>query len=123
MMLQTWQLREEGRLLDIVDPELTEYPVDEVVRFIKVALFCTQAAAHQRPGMKQVVEMLSKDVTLNEKLLTEPGVYQARTSRRLAGGSLQVASSSVSKGKPLFNPFSTSTQLDSSHMVTHMLPR
>ncbi|XP_057489530.1 cold-responsive protein kinase 1-like [Actinidia eriantha] len=119
----TWQLREEGRLLDIVDPELMEYPADEVMRFIKVALFCTQAAVHQRPGMKQVVEMLSKDVTLNEKLLTEPQVYRAHNSRRLAGGSLQVTSSSAYKGKQSLNHFSTSTSLDSSDTVTRMLPR
>lgn len=91
-MLQVWKLREEGRLLDIVDPELTAYPEDEVIRFIKVALFCTQAASNQRPGMKQVVEMLSKEVILNEKLLTEPGVHRAHTSRGLVGGSSEVAS-------------------------------
>ncbi|KAH7866592.1 hypothetical protein Vadar_022383 [Vaccinium darrowii] len=87
-----WKLREEGRLLDIVDPELIAYPEDEVIRFIKVALFCTQAASNQRPGMKQVVEMLSKEVILNEKLLTEPGVHRAHTSRGLVGGSSEVAS-------------------------------
>ncbi|KAG5550509.1 hypothetical protein RHGRI_015472 [Rhododendron griersonianum] len=92
-----WKLREEGRLLDIVDPELTEYPEDEVIRFIKVALFCTQAACNQRPGMKQVVEMLSKEVILNEKLLTEPGVHLAHTSRGLVGDSLRVTSHSVTQ--------------------------
>ncbi|XP_058214475.1 putative serine/threonine-protein kinase isoform X2 [Rhododendron vialii] len=96
-----WKLREEGRLLDIVDPELTEYPEDEVIRFIKVALFCTQAACNQRPGMKQVVEMLSKEVILNEKLLTEPGVHLAHTSRGLVGDSSRATS----------------------HFATQMLPR
>ncbi|CAL5335112.1 unnamed protein product [Camellia sinensis] len=113
-----WKLREEGRLLDIVDPELTEYPEDEVTRFIKVALFCTQAASHQRPGMKQVVEMLSKDVILNEKLLTEPGVYFTNSSRHGAGGSSQETSSN--KGKQSVNPSIIVSQLDS---VTQMLPR
>ncbi|KAI8559622.1 hypothetical protein RHMOL_Rhmol04G0187600 [Rhododendron molle] len=98
----TWKLTEEGRLLDIVDPELSEYPEKEVMRFIKVALFCTQAASHQRPDMKQVVVMLSKEVNLNEKLLTEPGVYRSRTSRTLAGGSSAESSSSGNKGKQLF---------------------
>ncbi|XP_058217031.1 uncharacterized protein LOC131327928 [Rhododendron vialii] len=90
--MQAWKLREEGRLLDIVDPELTEYPEDEIIRFIKVALFCTQAACNQRQGMKQVVEMLSKEVILNEKLLTEPGVHLAHTSRGLIGDSSRVTS-------------------------------
>lgn len=53
-LLQTWKLKEEDRLLDVVDPELSQYPEEEVLRFIKVALFCTQAAANQRPTMKQV---------------------------------------------------------------------
>uniref|UniRef100_A0A5B7B1N8 Putative serine/threonine-protein kinase n=1 Tax=Davidia involucrata TaxID=16924 RepID=A0A5B7B1N8_DAVIN len=120
----TWKLREEGRLLDLVDPELTEYPEDEVMRFIKVALFCTQAAPQQRPAMKQVVEMLSKKVNLNEKLLTEPGVYRARTSRHLGSSSAGESSSSQAyKGKQSLNPFVSSTQLSSSQSVTQMLPR
>ncbi|CAH8356392.1 unnamed protein product [Eruca vesicaria subsp. sativa] len=72
-----WKLREEGRLLECVDPDLTTFPQDEVIRFIKVALFCTQAAAQKRPNMKQVVEMLTrKEINLNEAALTEPGVYR-----------------------------------------------
>uniref|UniRef100_A0A5B7B154 Putative serine/threonine-protein kinase n=1 Tax=Davidia involucrata TaxID=16924 RepID=A0A5B7B154_DAVIN len=119
----TWKLREQGRLLDIVDPELTEYPEDEVMRFIKVALFCTQAASHLRPAMKQVVEMLSKEVDLNEKLLTEPRVYRAHASQRLGGGCSQETSSQAFKGKQSVNPSITYTQLSSSHSVTQMLPR
>ncbi|TYI71848.1 hypothetical protein E1A91_D07G018500v1 [Gossypium mustelinum] len=32
----TWKLKEEDRLLDIVDPELSQYPKEEVLWFIKV---------------------------------------------------------------------------------------
>ncbi|KAA8517392.1 hypothetical protein F0562_017685 [Nyssa sinensis] len=116
----TWKLREEGRLLDLVDSELSEYPEGEVMRFIKVALFCTQAGPQQRPGMKQVVEMLSKEVNLNEKLLTEPGVYRAHTSRHLGSTSAgETSSSQAYKGKQSLDPFITSSQLS----VTQMLPR
>lgn len=87
MQLQTWKLREQGRLLEIVDPELIQYPENEVLRFIKVALFCTQAGANQRPSMKQVVEMLSKEVNLNEKLLTQPGVHKFKNSQRFGSSS------------------------------------
>ncbi|XP_057513652.1 putative serine/threonine-protein kinase [Actinidia eriantha] len=118
-----WKLREEGRLLDIVDPELAEYPENEVMRFIKVALFCIQAASHQRPNMKQVVAMLSKDVTLNEKLLTEPGVYRAHTSRKMVGGSSLAASSSADKGKQSVNLSATSIQSEIYESMTQMLPR
>ncbi|XP_052176506.1 putative serine/threonine-protein kinase isoform X2 [Diospyros lotus] len=118
-----WKLRDEGRILDIVDPELVEFPEEKVLQFIKVALFCTQAASHRRPGMKQVVDMLSKEVTLNEKLLTEPGVYKARTSKSLAGGSSQVTSSFMKKGKQSIDSTLTSGLMDSSESVTQIIPR
>uniref|UniRef100_A0A1D1XMM9 Putative LRR receptor-like serine/threonine-protein kinase At1g56140 n=1 Tax=Anthurium amnicola TaxID=1678845 RepID=A0A1D1XMM9_9ARAE len=72
----TWQLYEEGRLTELVDPYLGEYSEEEVLRFIKVALFCTQGTAKRRPSMPQVVEMLSKPMLLNESELTPPGLLQ-----------------------------------------------
>ncbi|KAJ4976235.1 hypothetical protein NE237_001341 [Protea cynaroides] len=72
----TWQLYEGGQLLKLVDPEMGEYSEEEVLRHIKVALFCTQAAAGRRPTMTQVVDMFSKHNRLNEKELTPPGFYQ-----------------------------------------------
>nr|AMM42876.1 LRR-RLK [Vernicia fordii] len=121
----TWKLREEGRLLELVDPELPEYPEDEVMRFIKVALFCTQAAGRQRPTMKQVVEMLSKNVNLNEKALTEPGIYKTHTSQHSGGGgsSNDTSSSQKKKGKQSVIEAVTSIHFDSEQSVTEMLPR
>ncbi|GKV21961.1 hypothetical protein SLEP1_g31877 [Rubroshorea leprosula] len=120
----TWKLREEERLLDIVDPELTKYPEDDVIRFIKVALFCTQAAPHQRPTMKQVVNMLSKPVHLNEKALTKPNVYKGNDSRHSSGGpggsSGETSSSQKNKDKQLVKP---SSQITSFPSITQMLPR
>lgn len=118
----TWKLRAEGRILEIVDPELGEYPEEEVTRFIQVALFCTQAAAHQRPGMKQVLKMLSEEVNLNEQLLDAPGVYRPHTSRQSGGGGLQMTSLRSDKGKTSAN-FAMSAGLDISQSVTQMLPR
>ncbi|KAH7857679.1 hypothetical protein Vadar_015277 [Vaccinium darrowii] len=41
-----WQLYEEGKLLELVDPELEDFSDEEIIRYIKVvAFFCTQAAA------------------------------------------------------------------------------
>ncbi|KAJ4980919.1 hypothetical protein NE237_031756 [Protea cynaroides] len=71
----TWQLYEGEKLLELVDPELGEYSEEEVLRYIKVALFCTQAAAGRRPTMAQVVDMLSRHIRLNEKELTPPGIF------------------------------------------------
>lgn len=71
-----WELYEEGNVLAIVDDDLADFPKDEVERFIKVALFCTQAKANRRPSMGQVIEMLSKNVKLNENELTPPGFVE-----------------------------------------------
>lgn len=121
--MQVWKLREEGRLLDIVDPELTEYSETELLRFIKVALFCTQSAPTQRPNMKQVIEMLSKEVNLNEKSLTKPGVYRPQSSKGSSYGSLKKSSSAGKNEEQSVNPFATSTKFESFQSVTQMLPR
>ncbi|CAI9097319.1 OLC1v1033714C2 [Oldenlandia corymbosa var. corymbosa] len=116
----TWKLRDEGRLLEIVDPEMGEYPIDEVTRFIKVALFCTQEAAHQRPGMKEVVKMLSEDVNLNEKLLTAPGIYRPRNMcRRSSEDTLQITSTKAfNKGGRL-----STIPFDDSQNMSQLQPR
>ncbi|OWM81720.1 putative serine/threonine-protein kinase isoform X2 [Punica granatum] len=119
----TWKLREEERLLELVDSELPYYPENEVLRFIIVGLFCTQAASNQRPTMKQVVEMLTKKVHLNQKALTEPGVYRAHPSRRSGVGALSEASSSQArKGKQSINPNVTAAQT-SYEGVSEVIPR
>lgn len=132
---QVWKLREEKRLLECVDPYLTKFPEDEVTRFIKVALFCTQAAAQKRPNMKQVVEMLCrKELNLNEDALTEPGVYRGvnkgRNHRGIGlrggqGGSSQESSSTQRyKGQSSAVPQgSTSTSNISFQSITELDPR
>ncbi|KAL0347423.1 UNVERIFIED_CONTAM: Cold-responsive protein kinase [Sesamum calycinum] len=119
---RTWKLFNEDRLLEIVDPDLIEYPQGEIMRFTKVALFCTQAASQQRPDMKQVVTMLSTDVSLNENILSEPGLYRPRNPRKPRDGSLQISSLS-DKGKEAATPFMTSTQFDNAYTDTEMVPR
>ncbi|KAB5533987.1 hypothetical protein DKX38_017073 [Salix brachista] len=71
-----WTLHEEGKPLELVDPEMGEFPGEEVIRYIKVAFFCTQSAANRRPRMIQVVDMLSKQIQLNDNQLTAPGFFQ-----------------------------------------------
>jgi len=121
----TWKLREENRLLEIMDPELVEYPAEEVLRFIKVALFCTQAASQQRPSMTQVVEMLSNGITLDENTLSPPGIHKnpIRTFKNSA------ESSRSSQGRKDKQPMSTDTFITSTNVnstppsMTELLPR
>uniref|UniRef100_A0A251S971 Putative phosphorylase kinase, gamma catalytic subunit n=1 Tax=Helianthus annuus TaxID=4232 RepID=A0A251S971_HELAN len=79
-----WELYQEGKLLELVDHDLKTYPKDDVTKYIKVAFFCTQATANRRPSMSQVVEMLSRNVKLNEKELTPPGFYQDSNENKKA---------------------------------------
>ncbi|XP_042384758.1 putative serine/threonine-protein kinase isoform X1 [Zingiber officinale] len=76
-----WSLFEENSLIEVVDPALEEYPQEQVLRYTKVALFCTQAAAARRPSMLQVVDMLSMPVQLNDEEITIP-CYMEEDSRK-----------------------------------------
>ncbi|XP_076942216.1 putative serine/threonine-protein kinase [Bidens hawaiensis] len=77
-----WELYEEGRLLELMDPGLKTYPKDDVVKYIKVAFFCTQTTANRRPMMSQVVNMLTRNIKLNEKELTAPSIYQDSSDKK-----------------------------------------
>ncbi|WVZ87715.1 hypothetical protein U9M48_034311 [Paspalum notatum var. saurae] len=81
LLEKTWELYEAKRLKELVDPTLVDYPEEEVIRYIKVALFCIQAAAARRPSMLQVVTMLSKPIRINESELTAPGYMNEYRSR------------------------------------------
>ncbi|PSR98573.1 LRR receptor-like serine/threonine-protein kinase [Actinidia chinensis var. chinensis] len=104
-----WQLYEEGKLLELVDPDMEAFSEEDVIRYMKVAFFCTQSSANQRPTMSQVIEMLSRnDIQLNEKQLTAPGLF--------------LDSSKFSNKKSMENP--TSYQMSSASItITQLTPR
>ncbi|KAM1485242.1 hypothetical protein ACFXTO_037197 [Malus domestica] len=106
-----WQLHEEGRLLELADPEMGEFPEEEVLRYMKVAFFCTQAAANRRPKMSQVLDMLSRNIRLNEKQLTAPGFFNSSGS--LSGPS----------GKKSFSETTTSQMSSVPDTITQVTPR
>ncbi|OIT05719.1 PREDICTED: putative serine/threonine-protein kinase isoform X2 [Nicotiana attenuata] len=96
-----WQLYQDAKLLDLVDEELDDFPEKEVVRYIKVALFCTQANANRRPMMSQVIEMLSRNIQLNEKELTPPGFFQDSDASMLSKLKSSECSTSQQSSVPL----------------------
>ncbi|KAJ9698650.1 hypothetical protein PVL29_007625 [Vitis rotundifolia] len=123
LVLVEWtrKLKEDNSLLDMVDPELVEYPEDEVSCFIKVALLCIQAVSWQRPTMTQVLQMLSKEVSPDSMALTRPGFYKHSDG---GIGHSWMTSSQVPKRKQLINPLVTSTRVSScSVSITQVLPR
>ncbi|CAL9147629.1 putative serine/threonine-protein kinase [Musa acuminata AAA Group] len=116
----TWTLLEEERLTELVDAALKDYPEDQVIRYIKVALFCTQAAAGRRPSMSQVVEMLSRPVLINNQEITRPGYMEdsGKTSRGTRATNSTFSRSKDSTSGDTTTPFSLTHDT-----VTEMSPR
>ncbi|CAL5025446.1 unnamed protein product [Urochloa decumbens] len=110
---RVWELYENGRPLDFVDPKLTEYNGDEVLRVIRAALHCTQGAPHKRPPMSKVVAMLAGDADMAEGV-TKPSYiteWQVKvvdsgsfTSSQVGSSSTQPSSSGVAHGGVLASP-------------------
>ena len=62
-MIWTWDLYEEGRTLELIDPDIeSTCSKEEVLRVIEVSLLCTQAVPTMRPSMSRVVAMLTGKV-------------------------------------------------------------
>ncbi|CAK7348902.1 unnamed protein product [Dovyalis caffra] len=51
-------LLEHGNALDCVDPSMGDYPEDEVLPVLKLALVCTSQIPSSRPSMAEVVQIL-----------------------------------------------------------------
>lgn len=51
-------LLEQGNVLDCVDPGMREYPEEEVLPVLKLALVCTSQIPSSRPSMAEVVQIL-----------------------------------------------------------------
>lgn len=51
-------LLEQGNVLDCVDPTMSEYPEEEMLPVMKLALVCTSQIPSSRPTMAEVVQIL-----------------------------------------------------------------
>jgi serine/threonine protein kinase len=94
---RVWELYENGHPLDFVDPKLSEFNSEEVIRVIRVALLCTQGSPHKRPPMSKVVSMLTGDADITEdaakpSYITE---WQIKVGSCHHTGSSQVGSAST----------------------------
>uniref|UniRef100_A0A803QX09 Protein kinase domain-containing protein n=1 Tax=Cannabis sativa TaxID=3483 RepID=A0A803QX09_CANSA len=67
-----WNLHEQGRELELVDSELSEFDEEEVKRIIGVAFLCTQTSPTMRPSMSRVVAMISGDSDVSSEI-SRPG--------------------------------------------------
>jgi interleukin-1 receptor-associated kinase 1 len=59
-IFQAWQLWNDGRLQELVDPMLgDEFELAEVMQYAQVALLCAQEESTDRPTMSDVVSLLN----------------------------------------------------------------
>lgn len=75
-------LQERGCLLELVDPDLgSEYPCEEAMLMLDVALLCTNASPTLRPIMSQVVSVLEGRTTVQD-LLSDIGISTVNAKYR-----------------------------------------
>ncbi|XP_025819837.1 cysteine-rich receptor-like protein kinase 41 isoform X2 [Panicum hallii] len=91
----TWKLFEEGRSLEIVDPNLSDPDTEQTLLCIQLGLLCCQAVVSDRPDMHSVHLILSSD----SLTLPKPGkpAIHGRTGRwrtTTASGSASASSAS-----------------------------
>ncbi|KAL5983358.1 hypothetical protein ACLOJK_017442 [Asimina triloba] len=67
-----WNLHENDKELELIDPTLPEFNEAELLRLIGVALLCIQASPSMRPPMSRVVAMLSGDIEVTS-VTSRPG--------------------------------------------------
>ncbi|KAI4972230.1 cold-responsive protein kinase 1-like [Hordeum vulgare subsp. vulgare] len=98
---RVWELYEAANLREMIDPAMEDgCNEEEAVRYMKVALLCTQATPQRRPSMPQVLEMLEReDVRVREKELTPPG-YVVRDNKDSHSTSMLVASHTLTELAP-----------------------
>ncbi|CAL5344666.1 hypothetical protein CsSME_00032419 [Camellia sinensis var. sinensis] len=63
LIAYVWQLWNEGKGLELIDPLLTEScDLDEFLRYMHIGLLCVQEDTYDRPTMSSVVVMLKSEV-------------------------------------------------------------
>ncbi|KAK6934354.1 Serine-threonine/tyrosine-protein kinase, catalytic domain [Dillenia turbinata] len=82
-----WNLLNEGKELELVDPMIgEEYPKSEVSRCIQVGLLCVQRHPKDRPTMSAALSMLdTEDILLPHP--KEPGFYTERSLHEFSSAS------------------------------------
>lgn len=75
LLERTWQLYERKELVALIDTSLNgDSDVEEACKFLKVGLLCTQDSPKLRPSMSTVVKMLTGETSVNESMITKPGL-------------------------------------------------
>ncbi|CAD5328804.1 unnamed protein product [Arabidopsis thaliana] len=75
LVTHVWRLRNNGSLLELVDPAIGEnYDKDEVIRCIHIGLLCVQENPDDRPSMSTIFRMLT-NVSITLPVPQPPGFF------------------------------------------------
>ncbi|KAF3455589.1 hypothetical protein FNV43_RR00223 [Rhamnella rubrinervis] len=86
-----WELWNEERVLDIVDPALCQpFSTDEVSRCIHIGLLCVQEAATERPTMSDVIFMLGNETTLPPPKTPAFTFQSTESPKSISGGAVSL---------------------------------
>ncbi|KAF8407797.1 hypothetical protein HHK36_006933 [Tetracentron sinense] len=77
LLSYTWKLYQQGKALELVDPNLSKYSRDEAAMCIQLGLLCCQSSVPDRPEMNSVNLMLSSD-SFNLPRPGKPGIQGRR---------------------------------------------
>ncbi|XP_052172029.1 putative serine/threonine-protein kinase isoform X2 [Diospyros lotus] len=109
---KAWEMYEANRLVELADPFLNgDFPEEEATRFLKVGLLCVQEKSRQRPKMSAVVKMLTNEMDISNKEVTQPGLVSDLMDVKI-GGNRHSSQSFFSKA-----PTSISTMSSSSYFL------
>lgn len=75
-MLQARRLEEEGRLMELVDVRIGTYPEEIALRFMQIALLCTEDFIEDRPTMSATLSMLSNSSVPIPSVTESPDQYE-----------------------------------------------
>ncbi|KAF5730799.1 LRR receptor-like serine/threonine-protein kinase [Tripterygium wilfordii] len=72
---RTWELYERRELVALVDTSLNgDFDAEQACRFLKIGLLCTQDTPKLRPSMSIVVQMLTGQISVDNRKIMKPGL-------------------------------------------------
>ncbi|KAI3441481.1 Protein kinase domain-containing protein [Psidium guajava] len=123
LLEKAWKLLERGELVELADAQLDgDCDVEEVCRYMKVGLLCTQDMPKLRPSMSTVVKMLTGEIDVNAEKISRPGLLSEFMGIKVDLGQTTTtdkpkvgdASDSAGTGKP-YNSSSSSEGITTSY--------
>lgn len=97
LLERAWQLYREGNLERLVDTSIGEdVDIDEACRYLKIGLLCVQSLPKSRPSMSDVMKMLTGEMDVIDKDLSDPGLLNELMSIKTTKNNTSATSSSTS---------------------------